>query len=125
MSKNIYKGFSGKKYKDSNDASFQTYNIECIKTDLLNHIFTIQGERVHMPEFGTRIPTLTFEPNDTEIHDIIREDLVKVCTYDPRVHLISINIYTLSGNNALIAAVKLLYLEFNVTEDLNLEIKSV
>lgn len=124
MSKNIYKGFSGKNYK-GNDSSFQTYNIECIKQDLLNHIFTIQGERVHMPDFGTRIPTLVFEPNDAEIHDIIREDIMKVVNYDPRVSMQKIDIYTLGGSNALVANVTVLYVEFGVTEELSIEIKSV
>jgi phage baseplate assembly protein W len=120
---NLYKGFSTKSY-NANGVSFGTYNIECVKQDLINHIYTIPGERIHMPAWGTRIPTLTFEPNDQEVADVVREDLTMVFDADPRVTLLSMDVLTFPDNNALVAVVILLFNEFNVTEEFNIEIKS-
>lgn len=118
----IYKGFSTKNWRANR--SFSVTDIEAVKIDLLNHIFTIKGERVHMPNFGTSIPLLTFEQNDEITRDIIHRDLTDVFEYDPRVQLIALNIMTLPDNNAIIAIADLHYLEFNVTEPLRIEIES-
>lgn len=122
MSTIIYKGFST--FDMQNRRSFGLSNIELVKRDLLNHIYTIPGERVMMPGFGTRIPTLVFEPNDEETRAIIEEDLRTVFEYDPRVRLIDLRVLSLPDNNAIIALADLLYLEFNVRDVLKIEVKS-
>ena len=99
-------------------------NIELVKRDLLNHIYTIPGERVMMPSFGTRIPTMTFEQNDETTRSIIEEDLKMVFNYDPRVRLINLNVLTMPDNNAIIALADLLYVEFNVRDVLRIEVQS-
>jgi len=118
-----YKGFSTAKMNQPGSSPLVT-NIECINTDLLNHIFTEHYERPHMPSFGTRIPGLVFEPNDAEVQDIIRQDLTKVFNYDPRVLLQNLKIYSFPDNNAIVAIATLLYRELNVVGDLNIEIYS-
>lgn len=75
-----------------------------------------------MPDFGTRIPILTFEPNDTYTKSVIEEDLRAVFAYDPRVKLLSLNVMSLPDNNAILAMADLLYVEFNVTDVLNIEV---
>jgi phage baseplate assembly protein W len=77
-----------------------------------------------MPNFGTRIPILTFEPNDTETVKIIETDIREVCNYDPRVKLIDLKVLSLPDNNAIIALADLLYIEFNVRDVLHIEVKS-
>ncbi len=121
--KKYYKGFSTKKYHDDG-GDFEIHNIMCVEEDLLNHIFTIKGERVMMPEFGTRIPIMVFEPNDLESQSIIEEDLRYVFEYDPRVKLLNLSILPLDNTNAILALAKLKYIEFNVTKDLKIEIRS-
>jgi len=118
----IYKGFSTANW--IKNKTFALNNIELVKQDLLNHIFTIKGERVMMPNFGTRIPTLAFEPNDERTRKIVEDDLTTVFDYDPRVKLIALNVLTLPDNNAIIAMADLLYLEFNVTDVLRIEVKT-
>ena len=118
-----YQGFSSKKASNPH-GSFTTINQECVNTDLMNHIFTEYFERPHMPSFGTRIPSLTFEPNDNQVKAIIKEDLTKVFNYDPRVELQDLTIYALPDNNAIIAIATLLYIELQVTGDLKIEIYS-
>lgn len=118
----VYRGFSTSNWLQTR--SFTVADIEAIKIDLANHIFTRQGERVMMPSFGTRIPDLAFEPNDAETIRIIREDLMKVIEYDPRVSLLTMNIFPIPDNNAIIATINVLYVEFNVSDVLQIDVKS-
>lgn len=119
MARSIYRGFSTANW--SKRKSFALSNIELVKQDLLNHIYTDRGSRVMMPEFGTRIPTLAFEPNDETTLRIIEEDLTYVFKYDPRVKLINLSVVSLPDNNAIMAVADILYVEFNTEERLNIE----
>lgn len=115
----FYRGFSTQD-KSSNLTNF---NIQTVNEDLLNHIWTERGSRVMMPDFGTRIPLLTFEQGDEYLRRIVEEDLIQVFAYDPRVQLISLNVFILPDNNALVALADLLYLEFQVQDELRIEIQ--
>lgn len=117
-----YKGFSTANY-EMHGKTLAIADVELVKTDLLNHIFTSKGERVMMPKFGTRIPDLAFEPLDQLTIAVVEEDIRAVVAYDPRVELKSLNVYALPDNNALIATVDLYYIEFDVTDALNIEVK--
>lgn len=118
----IYKGFSTANWLETR--SFQIADIEAIKHDLSNHIFTRLGERVMQPGFGTRIPDMAFEPNDEETIKIIKDDVIKVINYDPRVQLKSVEVYPIPDNNTIIIMVTVYYVEFQVTDVLNIDVKS-
>ena len=118
----IYKGFSTANWLETR--SFQVADIEVIKHDLSNHIFTRLGERVMQPGFGTRIPDMAFEPNDEETIKIIKDDVIKVISYDPRVQLKSVEVYPIPDNNTIIIMVTVYYVEFQVTSVLNIDVKS-
>lgn len=120
MTQTIYRGFSTKDW--IRRRTFKLNNLELVKRDLLTHIYTVKGERLMMPGFGTRIPTLTFEQNDAQTRLIIETDLKEVFNYDPRVKLIDLKVLTLPDNNAIIALADLLYVEFNVRDVLRIEI---
>lgn len=120
MTRAIYKGFSTANWRKSR--SLDINNIDLVKQDLLNHIYTERGERVMMPSFGTRIPAIVFEPNDENTRLIVEEDLTEVFNYDPRVKLISLNVMSLPDNNAIVAIADLLYVEFNVRDNLRIEV---
>ena len=122
MAVGIYRGFSTKDWRKRRTFSLRDINL--VKQDLLNHIYTLKGERVMMPNFGTRIPIITFEPNDEFTKNIIEEDLKTVFNNDPRVKLISLNVMSLPDNNAIIAVADLLYVEFNVRDELRIEVGS-
>lgn len=117
----LYRGFSTASHLDNGAKTFSTADVETIKRDLLNHIYTIPGERVMMPTFGTRIPLLAFEPLDEETVKIIDEDLRRVIDYDPRVRLIDLAILPLPDNNAIVTLVDVLYVELGFSETLRLE----
>jgi len=116
----VYRGFSTSNWL--NRRTFTLRNIELVKEDLLRHIYTIKGERVMMPNFGTRIPLLAFEPNDETTRATIEEDLRAVFTYDPRVQLLELNVTSLPDNNAILVTADLYYVEFQVRDVLKIEV---
>lgn len=121
--KTFYKGFSTRNYEEKG-GTFDLYNLQVIQEDLLNEIFTERGTRLYMPTYGTRIPTLTFEPNDAETMDVIRQDITAVTDNDPRVILQDIAIEQIPNSYSLIAVAKITYIEFDVTSDLYITINS-
>lgn len=121
MVKSIYRGFSTAGWADRK--TFSITNIELVKRDLLNHIYTLKGTRVMMPNFGTRIPMLAFEPNDEETRIVIEKDLREVFNYDPRVRLMGLSVLNLVDNNAIVALADLLYIEFDVRDTLRIEVQ--
>lgn len=117
----FYRGFSTAKFNASGKTLSLT-DIELVKEDLLNHIFTAKGERVMQPKYGTRIPDLAFEPLDRDTLAIVEEDIREVIKRDPRVMLISLSVNALPNNNTIIAFVELHYVEFEVTDTLYIDV---
>ena len=124
MRKAFYKGITFRGFDENK--SFRRTEVELVKQDLLNHIFTRRGERIMMPTFGTRIPDLLMEPMDTTSLFIIRNDLLEVFNYDPRVNLRELRIDPLFEERAVIAIAELDYLELRFTDsfDIRLEFES-
>jgi phage baseplate assembly protein W len=120
MATSLYNGFSTANWMANR--TFGLKDIELVKQDLLNHIYTIKGQRLMMPNYGTRIPMMVFEPNDDNTRQIIETDLTEVFNYDPRVSVISLQVLSLPNNNAILAMADLLYVEFNVRDVLNIEV---
>lgn len=65
---------------------------DLIIEDLMNHIMTRKGERVMMPNFGSIIHELIFEPLTPEITKIIEEDIMSIIDQEPRLTLDFINV---------------------------------
>lgn len=120
MAKGLYKGYSSYEYEKTKQ--FKLADIELVKMDLLNHIYTRRGERVMMPTFGTRIPDMAFEPLDDITLDIIRNDLISVFNFDPRVEVLDLQVVPDYDNNSILAAARLLYIELNMVDTLELNI---
>jgi phage baseplate assembly protein W len=116
-----YRGFSTAKHLETHGDTFSTADIETVKRDLLNHIFTIPGERVMQPNFGTRIPLMQFEALDPKTIQLIKDDLTMVVKYDPRVELIDIAVLAIPDNNAIVAIMDLNFLDLGVKETMKLE----
>lgn len=120
MAKGLYRGYSSYEYE--NNKTFKIADLELVKLDLMNHIFTRRGERVMMPTFGTRIPDMAFEPLDEITIDIVRNDLIEVFNFDPRVQLLDMQTVPDPDTNSLMVAVRLLYVELGMVDTLNLNI---
>lgn len=123
MKTGLYKGFSTYEYQKRK--TFKVYDIDLVKLDLLNHIYTLKGTRVMHPRFGTRIPSLAFEPMDNLTLDILEEDLRAVVAFDPRVELIDLRIEPYYDQNYVVAKLRLLYIELDIVDDMNLNIEFV
>jgi len=100
---------------------FQLTGKDLIVRDLLNHIYTLKGERVMLPDFGTRIPLMAFEPLDQLTLSAVEEDLKAVIDYDVRVELVDLAVMALPDNNAIVAFIDLKYVELGTVETLRLE----
>lgn len=84
----LFVGFSSQDSRGSN----KLYDVQLVNRDLLNHFHTRKGERRMMPEFGTRIWELLFEPFTTALKDELIRDATAVIDADTRVQLLSINV---------------------------------
>jgi phage baseplate assembly protein W len=113
----LYKGIST--YKFDETKNIRVDDIDLVEIDLLNHIFTSTDERVMMPGFGTIIPQITFEPLTSELVADVRDDLIRVVEYDPRVELLDINVEQLPDQNTLTVSMTLRYIELNAVKELS------
>lgn len=118
--KGLYRGYSSYEFQDTK--SFKLRDIELVKSDILNHIFTKKGERVMMPTFGTLVPELVFEPLTTELMDTVAEEIVRVINFDPRVELIDIQVTPDYDVGSLTVAAQTLYVEIGAIDTIELNI---
>lgn len=117
----FYRGFSS--FEFQKNKSFVLTDIELVKLDLLNHIFTRKGERVMMPDFGTLIPDLVFEPLDNETLTTLEDELRSVFVYDPRVSILSLNLEPDYDKNLVMVRSELQFIELNVSSSFNFNIE--
>ncbi len=117
----LYRGYSSFEFEQT--GSFKINDVELIKLDLLNHIFTRRGERVMMPRFGTSIPDLVFEPLDEETLDTLESELRIVIDYDPRVELLDLSIVEQADGNTVTAGIRIRCIELDTVELMNLNIE--
>lgn len=116
----LYKGYSSFEYQRKK--TFSLTDIELVKMNLLNHIFTRKGSRVMMPSFGSIVPDLVFEPLDNQTLSILEDELVSIIDFDPRIQLMDIRVAPDFDNNAVVVGIQLNFLEFNIVENMDLNI---
>jgi phage baseplate assembly protein W len=114
MVKSVYRGYSS--FEFDREKTFRLRDIETVKMDLLNHIWTKRGERVMHADFGTIIPELVFEPLDDALMETVRDELTRVIDYDPRVQLNDMTMEPNYDGNSLTVIISLLYVEFGITD---------
>ena len=68
------------------------YDLALAKQDLLNHFHTRKGERIMMPEFGSIVWDMLFEPLDEYTINLIDADVRSIIKADPRWLLQSVSI---------------------------------
>jgi phage baseplate assembly protein W len=121
MTAGIYKGYSS--YEYATNKTFSLTDMQLVQVDLLSHIFTRKGDRIMMPNFGTRIPDMAFEPLDDFTLAIINEDLTAVVAFDPRVNLLNLVITPVQDSNTITASLTLLYVELNLVGNMDINIE--
>ena len=117
----LYKGYSSFEFERVKE--FSITDVELVKLDLLNHIFTRRGSRVMMPTFGTVVPDLVFEPLDAETTEILEAELRSVFDFDPRVEIVSFDLLVEEDLNQVTAEVQLFYIELDIIDDFELNIQ--
>lgn len=91
-------------------------NIELVKRDINNQFATPYGARVMLPTFGTRIYDYLFDPFDEYTKNAIVEDAVNVIQSEPRVELVSIDVY--QEDQALNIIMVLLFKPESITDNM-------
>jgi phage baseplate assembly protein W len=112
----LYKGFST---VDRQFPPFSLTNVDLIRRDLINHFLTRKGERVMLPNFGSRIHDMLMEPLDDLTRNIILDDVAEVIGQEPRVELQNTNLVELDHSIRL--EVELLFLPDLSIETLQIE----
>lgn len=85
----FYKGFSS---VDESNTGSRLYDFALVKQDVINHFNTRKGERVMNPNFGSIIWSLLMEPLTNEIRELLTQDITNICTSDPRVTPIQLDL---------------------------------
>jgi len=91
-------------------------NIELIKRDINNHFATPMGSRVMLPSFGSNIFNYLFDPFDQYTKDMIIEDAIRVIEEEPRVSLVSIDVF--QEDQALTIVMVLLFRPESITDSM-------
>ena len=80
----------------------QKNGVDQIKADMLQLLLTNPGERVMMPEFGTPLRKLFFEPNDPTLEQQARQIIAtSINKWEPRVVISQIEITSNFNKNSL------------------------
>ena len=95
-------------------------DLDLVKQDLLNVLYTRKGERAMRPDYGTIIWDLLMNPRDASTEKDIRQDIEKIVRADPRVEMIDIEVFMMdhvirvevSLNYVLLNTEDVLYLEY-------------
>jgi phage baseplate assembly protein W len=114
--------------------------VDQVKSDLLQLLLTNPGERVMLPNFGTPLREILFEPNDFTSNERVRDMIINsIRTWEPRITVEQIDVRTgqdssdegsLNPNDALqdveyIMMIRILFFDpENITEvqELKLEV---
>jgi len=110
--------FRGYSTVGTNFLSPVRYDLDLARQDLLNHFNTRKGERIMLPEFGSIVWDMLFEPLDEKTISLIDSDVRRVIKNDPRWALQSVTIS--EGPNALNIEVIVTYLPSDETVTLPL-----
>lgn len=121
MATPFYKGISFKAFEVNK--SLRSNDVELVKQDILNSIFTRRGERVMMPMFGTRIEDMVMEQLDSTSLSIIRRDITTALSKDPRVEIETLNVVPIIEERAVVVMADLRYIEIGITDRLDIYLK--
>lgn len=78
----FYKGFSS---VDNTSSSTEIFDFDLVRQDIINNFQTKRGERVMNPTFGSIIWDLIMEPATPETRQQFIDDITAICTSDPRI----------------------------------------
>lgn len=121
LDKALYRGGS---FKTDLGQGFRRTNAEIIKKDLLNHLHTRRGERVMMPDFGSNIHDMLFDPNDEITQHRIMSEVQNVIDYDPRVELIQTRLTADEEKHVISVEILVRFVELEIVDTIKLDLAS-
>jgi len=80
----IYRGIST---VDPNKTTFNKYDTELIKQDLINHFNIRKGEKIYNADFGTLIWDVLYDPLTDDSKDAVLKDIQAIMDNDPRINV--------------------------------------
>tara|TARA_B100000768_G_scaffold172266_1_gene180341 strand:+ start:41 stop:397 length:357 start_codon:yes stop_codon:yes gene_type:complete len=113
----IFAGFST---KNINAINHELTDKNLVIEDLMNHIMTHKGERVMLPNYGSIIHLMKFEPLTEETKQLIKEDLTSIVNDDPRVNYISCTIN--DSDHTINATLRIAILPSNESVELKIDL---
>jgi phage baseplate assembly protein W len=100
--KNSWSGYPYPIVKNANGYFGRQTGINQIKSDLLILLLTYPGERIFLPDFGTPLQDLIFEPNDATVAAQARQMIIaSIKRWEPRITVSAINV-TVGGVPSLL-----------------------
>lgn len=111
--------FKGMTTIDRRKPPYTAADFELVKIDLMNHFSTKLGERVMLPNFGSKIYDYLMDPLDDISKAAILEDAERVVNSDPRVRLEDSKLT--ESESSILLEIQLTYLPNGVTEDLAIQ----
>ena len=112
----LFVGFSS---VDASIKQTQYTDLDLIKRDLINHLYTRRGERVMRPDFGSIIWDVLFEPMTVDNVTLIVDDATTIVRSDGRVQLESINLVELDHGIQL--QMNLFYAPLDIVESFSVD----
>jgi len=81
---------------------YSQQGIDQVRSDLLTLLLTNPGERVMLPQFGTPLRSIIFDPND-ETTAISTRDMIlnAIKTWEPRIAIKGVNVTNRVNENGL------------------------
>ena len=104
---------------NSENNSFNLYDIALIKQDIINHFHIRVGEKLENPEFGTIIWDVIFEPMTDNLREAIANNVTSIINYDPRVQVDQVTVDTYESG--IMIECTLTYLPYNISESMRLK----
>ena len=101
-----------------NRPSFNLYDINIIKQDIINHFHIRQGEKLENPNFGTIIWDVLFDQLTDDLKEAIINNVTEIVNYDPRVRVDSVTVD--SYESGIQIECTLTYLNYSISESMRL-----
>ena len=112
--------FTGFSTKNKNAINHVLSGKDLVIEDIMNHIMTRKGERVMLPNYGSIIHDMLFEPLTDETTELIEEDLTNIINDDPRCNFVSIDVT--DSDHTISAKLRLDILPENETVELSIDL---
>lgn len=93
----------GRKYK--------LFDTQLVLQDFLNSFNIKQGDKVGQPGYGTTLWTYVFEPNTSDVQQLIEREVRRVAGLDPRLTIGSLQVY--SQDNGILIEMEIAVTPFN------------